>query len=218
MNNNPNEPHGAEDVYPDISAIFNIDDKKAAGQPVEKSTEAPTKNERILTAAEGVKHLPRAEQKKIKKAERKTKREARAKKAKTRVIILLSVVLVALIAALAIWWKITDAKKPVVSVAQAAVQTVERAYSDNGVMFMDGSRLTAALIDNDYDVHYIEKKCRATLTTADGRTAEGEVSAIKEERPNSDLFAGLTAALLGETPEVPVYAVYIAVDDASALQ
>ena len=214
MKKNNENAGGFGDVYPDISAIFDVDGKVAAPSE-EKTPDALKKNERILTSPEGLKHLPKEERKKIQKDARKKKREARVKKAKTRAIIVLSVVLVALIAGLAIWWKITDAKKPVVSVAPVTVETVERAYSGAGVILNEDGRVTAVMIDNDYDVHYIAKKLSAQIVTADKETLPGTVSDIRELRPADALFAGLTSTLLGETPEVPVYAVYITPDDAA---
>ena len=213
MNQNPNEPNGAEDVYPDISAIFNVDEARAAGKPIEKTTDAPKKGDRILTSSEGLKHLPREERKKMKADARKTRRAARMKKAKTRAIIILSVLLVAAIAALAIWLKIADSKKPVVSVARAVVETLDRCYTDDAVILTDGKKTTAVLIDNDYDVHFIEKNCAAEAVAADGTSVPGKVTQIKEEKPGSDQFVWLASSLLGETPEVPFYAVYITLDD-----
>ena len=211
-NNGNAEGSGFGDVYPDISAIFDVDGKVAAPSE-EKKTEGLKKNERILTSSEGLRHLPKAERKKMQKDERKAKRDVRIKKAKTRVIIVLSVALVALIAALAIWWKITDAKKPVVSVAPATVETVERSYAGVGLILSEAGRVTAVMIDNDYDVHYIAKKLSAQVVTAQEVTLDGVVSDIREIRPGEDIFAGLTAALLDDTPEVPVYAVYVTLDD-----
>lgn len=211
-NNGNAEGSGFGDVYPDISAIFDVDGKVAA-QPSEQPADGIKKNERILTSSEGLKHLPKAERKKMQKDARKKKRDVRIKKAKTRAIILLSAVLVVLIAALAIWWKIADNKKPVVSVAPATVETVERSYSGAGLIVNENGHLTAVMIDNDYDVHYIAKKLAAQVVTAKEETLSGAVSDIRELRPGDDIFAGLTAALLGDTPEVPVYAVYITPDD-----
>ena len=211
-NNGNAEGSGFGDVYPDISAIFDVDGKVAA-QPSEKTADGLKKNERILTSSEGLKHLPKAERKKMRKDARKTKRDVRIKKAKTRAIIILSVVLVVLIAALAIWWKIADNKKPVVSVAPATVETVERSYADAGLILTEDGRVTAGMLDNDYDVHYIAKKLNAQIVTAKEETLTGYVSDIREIRPGEDIFAGLTAALLGVTPEVPVYAVYVTLDD-----
>lgn len=213
MNRNPNEPTGAEDVYPDISAIFNVDERRAAGQPVEKSTEAPRRNERILTADEGMKHLPKEDRKKMKAAARKEKRAASFKKAKTRAIIILAVLLTALIAAGVIWLRIAEKKKPEVAIAKATVETVERAYSDTAVIVSDEKGLAAVLIDNDYDVHYIAKNLTAELENAAGAKIPGKVTEIREEKPGTDAFLLLTSALLKETPEVPVYTVRIVPED-----
>ena len=212
MNQDPNETAGAGDVYPDISAIFSVDEKRAAGRPVEKSTEAPGKNERILTSDEGMKHLPKEEQKKMKKDARKERRSAAFKKAKTRAIIILSAALAILIAVGVIMLRIAEKKKPAVSVSKVTVETVERSYSDAAVMLSDGKGFFAVLIDNDYDVHYLSRNQTAELETAAGERIPGRVTEIREEKPGSDTFNALTAALLGEVPEVPVYAVFIAPD------
>ena len=217
MNNDSNEKNGAEDVYPDISRIFNVDERRAAGQPVEKSADAPRKSERILTADEGMKHLPRADRKKMKKDSRKEKRAAAFKKAKTRAIVVLSALLVALIAAGVIWLRIAEKKKPAVAVAKATVETVERAYSDEAVIVSDDKGTFAVLIDNDYDVHYIEKKLRAEVVNAAGATVTGKVDEIREEKPGTDMFTWLATALLGDVPEVPFYAVYLSLDESEQI-
>ncbi|MBQ6065928.1 MAG: hypothetical protein IJK89_03825 [Clostridia bacterium] len=213
MSNTPNENNGVNDVYRDISAIFNIDERKAAGSPVEKTTDAPKKNERILTAPEGMKHLPRDERKKMKKDERREKRAVRLKKAKTRAIIVLSAALAVAVIAGVIRWKIVDAKKPVVAVTRAVVETLDRSYTDSAVISADGKTTVAVLIDNDYDVHFIAKNLRAEVVNAAGATVTGKVTDIKEEKPGADSFTWLASALLGELPEVPFYAVYITLDD-----
>ena len=210
MSNNPNDTNNAGDVLPDISGIFNINDEQASGRTVEKSTETPHRSERILTAEEGVKHLPKPERKKMKKAARKERRAAAFKKAKTRAIIILSAVLVALIAAGVIWLRIAEKKKPAVSVAKVTVETVERAYTDAAVIVSDGKGVFAVMIDNDYDVHYLTKNLTAQLETASGEILSGKVTEIREEKPGTDSFSFLTAALLGAEPEVPVYTVRIA--------
>lgn len=209
MNRNPNEPTGAEDVYPDISSIFNVDESRAAGKPVEKTTEAPRKEARILTAEEGLRHLPKEERKKMKRDARKKRRTETVRRIKTRAIIALSVLLVALVAGLVIWGRISEAKKPGVTVAKAALETVERAYSDTAVILSDGNALSAVLIDNDYDVHYIAKNLPAVLTNGSGAEIPGRVTEIREERPGTDSFSAITAALQGAIPEVPVYTVRI---------
>ena len=213
MNRNPNDKNGAEDVYPDISAIFNVDEKQAAGQPVEKSTESPRKGERILTADEGMKHLPKEQRKQMKADARKQKRTAAFKKAKTRAILVLSALLAVLIAAGVIWLRIEEKKKPEVAVARATVETVERAYSDSAVIVSDESGLAAVLIDNDYDVHYIAKNQKAELENTTGAKIPGRVTEIREEKPGTDAFAYLTSALLGDLPEVPVYTVRVTPED-----
>ena len=202
---------GAADVYPDISAIFDIDDSSLPDQPAEKAA-MPRKGERILTSPDGIKHLPKAEQKKMKAEARKARRAKAMKKAKTRAIVILSVLLVALIAALVIWLKIADDKKPIVAVTPAVVETLKKTYSDKGVITTQGG-VNAILIDNDYDVHAIAKKQNASLITQDGATLTGTVSEIRETRPSEAEFAWLTSALTGSVPEVPVYTVCVAADD-----
>ena len=213
MSNTPNDNNGANDVYQDISAIFDIDDRKVTGRSVEKTADAPKKSERILTAPEGLKHLPKDERKQMKKDERREKRAVRLKKAKTRAIIILSVLLAAAVVAGVIWWKIADAKKPAVAVTRAVVETLDRSYSDSAVISADGKTTVAVLIDNDYDVHFIAKNLKAEVVNAAGATVTGKVTDIKEEKPGTDSFTWLASSLLGELPEVPFYAVYITLDD-----
>ena len=210
-NENP-QGSGFSDVYPDISAIFDVEGK-VAEPPAEKPAAPPKTNERILTAPEGLKHLPKAERKTMQKDARKTKRAIRVNKAKTRAIIILSAVLIVIIAALAIGIRIADSKKPVVSVARATVGTVVRSYADGGVIQDHKGRVSAIIIDNDYDVHFIAKGMKAEISTAEEETLLGAVSDIREIRPGDRGFEELTGALLGTVPEVPVYAVYVMLAD-----
>ncbi len=121
-------------------------------------------------------------------------------------------ILVALVAGLVIWARITEAKKPGVSVSKATVETVERSYSDTALIVLEPKGPVAVLIDNDYDVHYLAKNLPAVIETAAGAEVTGKVTEIREEKPGTDTFAAIVAPLLGEIPEVPVYAVLITPD------
>ena len=207
--------NGIGDVYPDISAIFDIDDKDLSDRPAAKA-EVPRRGERILTSPDGIRHLPKEDQKKLKTAERKEKREKVLKKLKTRVIVILAVVLALLIAALAWWLKKTDEEKPVIALSTVTVETLEKSHADAAVILNDGSP-TAMMIDNDYDVHAIERNRDATVSTEAGATLTGTVMDIREMRPSEERFAWLTSSLLGSVPEVPVYVVSVAVNDPDGL-
>ena len=50
------------------------------------------------------------------------------------------------------------------------------------------------------------------IETAAGAEVTGKVTEIREEKPGTDTFAAIVAPLLGEIPEVPVYAVLITPD------
>ena len=202
---------GIGDVYPDISAIFDIDDNSLKDRSAKKA-EVPRKGERILTSPEGIRHLPKEEQKKLKAAERKEKRAKSLKKAKTRAIIILAVLLAALLAALIIWLKIADDKKPVIAITVAVTETLEKSYSDDALILTEGG-VTAILIDNDYDVHGVAKNRNVSIVTDVGDTLTGTVTEIRETRPSEERFAWLTSSLLGSIPEVPVYAVSVFVND-----
>ena len=201
----------AMDVYPDISAIFDIDEDSIPSVPAEKA-QVPQKGDRILTSPDGIRHLPKAEQKKLKAEERKARRAKTMKKAKTRAIIFLAILLVALIAALVIWLKIEDAKKPLVAVTSAAMETLDKTYTANAVI-TTGNGTKAVLIDNDYDVHALAKGQPATIVTDPENVLSATVSEIREMRPSDERFAWLTTILLGNVPEVPMYTVSLSVED-----
>ena len=148
----------------------------------------------------------------MKRDARKKRRAETLRRVKTRAIIVLSVLLVALVAGLVIWGRITEAKKPEVTVAKATVETVERSHSGTAVIVADGNGVAAVLIDNDYDVHAIARNLPAVLTNSSGAEIPGRVTEIREEKPGTDSFSAITAALQGEIPEVPVYTVRIAPD------
>ena len=209
--NGDRSENGIGDVYPDISAIFDIDDKALSDRPAAKA-EIPRRGERILTSPQGIRHLPKEEQKKLKTAQRKEKREKVLRKLKNRVIVILAVALAVLTAALAWWLKKTDDEKPVIAFSAVTVETLEKSYTDAAVILTDGN-VTAVMIDNDYDVHAITKNRDASVTTEAGATLTGTVTDIREIRPAEGRFDWLTSSLLGSVPEVPVYAVSVAVND-----
>ena len=203
--------------YPDISDIFNIDGSGLPDKPIEKDKSKPRSKEKILTSPEGARFLPKDVRKKMKKDEKKRRRAAAAKKLKTRLIIILSILAAALVAAGIITWKIKDAKKPVVIPSKAAVETIERSHSANAVVFADGRTTTAVFIDNDYDVHFIERNLKAEIKTTSGITVNGTVTDIKEEKPGSVLFRTLSSALLDDVPELSFYTVTVTLDDPEGL-
>ena len=202
--------------YPDISDIFKIDESSLPSNSVVMKNDKKKKikpDERILTAPVDITGLPKEEQKKIRTEQKKQIKEKKRKKLKTRAILILSLIVILLAGLLTLKIVSDYKKKPLITVEKAVTDTISRFCTADATVIKSSVTTQAILIDNDYDVHFIEKKQSAEVTAPDGTVLTGTVSKIQEEKTNGKLFGRLTSALLTETPEVSVYTVYVDVDD-----
>lgn len=209
------EKKNGSDAYPDIAGIFDLDDKMIPDKPI-KTEAAPRelkKDEKILTSPDGYKYLPKEQAKQIRKADKKKKRDAAVKKIKTRAIIVLAAVLVLLAAVIGIKLYTEVSGRPSVTLARASAGAIDRYYESPALIMKDASSVKAVFIDNDYDVHYIERNLGAFVRTEDGAEISGTVGQIKEVRSGASEFSSLAGALLEELPLTSFYAVSIDLTD-----
>lgn len=241
-----------DDFYPDLSGIFNIDEKDIPKVPIKKTENdqsyisqtrkkerqqrperrpaqkrsssdanssvqrrSPQRNssrqpeERVLTAERPERHLSPEERER----RRKLKREKELKKAKTRLILILSAILIVIAGVFAIKGAIANSKKPVVTLEKTVSEPMERSYSSEAAVLKNPFGTYAVLIDNDYDVHYLEKKQQAEVILNEDTVFHGVVDKIQEEDQEGTFFEKIAAALLKEHPETSVYTVYISLSD-----
>lgn len=203
--------------YPDISGLFDIDTEDLPEQLIPKDPASPAIKTRFLTAEEPS-SLSKAEKKaaeKEKKAEIKKKKRSRLRK---RIVITISVLLVFFIAFETISFFVADAKKPVITAQKPVEETISRYYSAKGVTVTEQNRLQIVFIDNDYDVHYIEKGQTVEIKSADSTVISGKVTDIKEQSPDTEYIRTYFSILTGTLPSTPVYAVFITPDSADTLE
>lgn len=201
----------------EFSSIFNIDEASIPDTVIERDPDTPKITEPVLTSDEAQRFLPKDAKKameKEKKAERKQQKKNLRRK---KMIMLLSAAVIFMLTAGIIGFIITDAKTPTVSTEKPVIQTISRYHTENAVSVRLNNQLLIAFIDNDYDVHFIEKGQKTELSTSDGTLIYGTVSDIKEENPESVLIKNHYAVLTGTLPSTSVYAVYIAPTDTQAV-
>lgn len=200
------------DNYPDFSELFRIDDKDIPSEIIEKDPGQKEVKEPILISQEAVKTLPKPQRKAITREQKQKKRRKAANAAKKRIIMIAAAV-IALITAISLISFFADrAKRPEVTYAKAAKETIT-AYAKNiGVTYSNGSSIEAVFIDNDYDVNMISAGQTVEMTTEDSLTVTGIVREIKEEPVGSDIITRYFNILTGTMPATSVYAVYITPD------
>lgn len=215
-----------DDIYPDLSGIFDIDDSDVPKTPIKRPDEKRNSfltdrskhtdnrkksgsDQRILTADLPDRKLSREEL----AERRRKKREQEIRIAKTRLIILLSAILIVIIAAIGIKTAVANSKMPVADIARASVEKMDRTYEARAAILKNPLGTNAVLIDNDYDVHHLEKNQYAEVRKTEGPLFKGTVEKIQEEDRESDYFKKIAALLLKEQPETSVYSVYITIDD-----
>lgn len=208
-----------DELFPDITGIFEIDESSIPNVPISRTDGADTKRPRgrVLTVPEPKRKPTKEEQKREKAETKKKQREEKIRIAKTRAILILSAVVVVLIGTMVIRAVIANSKKPVISVEKAVVDSIERSYSSDAAAVKNPFGTYAVLIDNDYDIHFLEKKQTAEVTLTDGTLLNGTVDKIQEEDQEGSFFDKIANALLGERPETSVYTVYVSVNDPEGL-
>ncbi len=214
MNKNTNH----DDNYPDISGVFDIDEKKIPKEIIKKDPDAPEITNRFLTADEAIRFLPEKEQKQIQKEKKAERKRIRRDKRKVRLIIILSVLLAVLIIAAAAKTGINEAKKPVISFEKPITETISRYSLSKGISVIKDGTMHAVFIDNDYDVHYIETGHKVEITDENGNLINGKVALIQEEAPDSPLMTKYHPLFFETKPSTSSYAVYVSIDTPDALK
>lgn len=208
--NNPNE-------YPDISGIFDIDKDNLPDKLIPKEKTQTELRTRFLTAEEPqekTKAQIKEEAKQQKAQTRKKKRE----KFRKKTVAVISVLLVIFIAFEAISFFVADSKKPVVTAQKPIEETICRYYEAKGITVTAGNSKQIMVIDNDYDVHYIEKGQTVELTAEEINTLNGTVTDIKELSPDNEYIESFAESLTGTLPSTPVYAIFISPENTDAVK
>ncbi len=198
--------------YPDLSGLFQIDDKDIPDKIIKKDPEQKTVKEPILISQEAVNSLPKPARKAITKEKRQKMRDEAIAKAKKRIIIT-GASLVALVVAISlISFFLSNAKRPEVSYEKVQKETVVAYAKNTGVTYNNGSTFEAVFIDNDYDVNFITPGQTVQMTADGDLTVTGIVKEIKEEPVGSDIITKYYNILTGTMPATSVYAVYVTPD------
>lgn len=200
---------------PDISGLFDIDESSIPTEIIEKSPTLGTITTPILTSEEAMRKLPKEARKDIETDNKAKKKRATAKKRKNT-LKKAAIILLALMLGISIIDFIIDrAKMPSVTVDSPVIQTISRYHEAPAVAVNKNNTVFAALIDNDYDLHYIEAGQIVEITLPDSTKTYGKVFEIKEEKPEDELISKNFNVLTGSLPSTPVYAVYVTFNDLS---
>ena len=199
--------------YPDLSGVFDIDDSMIPDKMIERDPDAVKIHEPILTSDAASRYLPDEARKAIEKDKKEKKKQEKRKNRRIKTIIALSSVLAVLLISIITGIVLTDMKTPEVSTQKPVIETISRYHTGNAVTVKEGNSLFAVFIDNDYDVHYIEKGQTVELKTAEGIIAGGTVTDIKELSADSVIIEKYHSMLTSQKPSTSVYAVYISVAD-----
>ena len=214
MNKNTNT--GNE--YPDLSGVFDIDESKIPEELIKKDPNTPEITSRFLTADDAIRHLPEKEQKMILKQRKAARKKIRRDKRRVRLIIILSAVLALLIIAAAARTGLNEAKKPLIAADKPVEQTISRYSVSKGISVSIDGIVYGVFIDNDYDVHFIEKGQTVEITDENGTVTRGRVALIREEAPDSALLSEYHTLLFETKPSTSSYAVYVNLDNGEAIK
>lgn len=197
---------------PDFSKVFNIDSSTLPKELIEKDPDASTKNLGFLSGNE--EETLTQKEKKARAAEEKAeKKKKKINRLKNRLLIILLVIVFVFTAGGIISAVINENKKPVVTIEKPVIQTLSRYTQGNGVCINTGGVPCIVFIDNDYDVHYIEKGQTAEITDENGTVHKGKITDIKEAAPDTDYIKNYYSVLTGDAPSTSVYAVFVTPDD-----
>lgn len=207
MSDNKNE------LYPDISGLFDIDDKDIPEEIIKKDPTIKPAGAPILNSDEALKALPKESRKAITKDKKARKHKAILQKTKKKFIIAIASVIAIILAAGIISFLISESQKPVVKCEKPVTETISLHTDSIGITYSDGQGIQIVFIDNEYDTNNITVGQTAEITSTEIKTT-GTVSLIREEQPDSQVvteyYSGLSADASDEKlPETAVYAVYI---------
>lgn len=199
--NNKNE-------YPDLTGLFDIDSDSLPEELIPKDPESKAVKTPFLTANEP-ENLSKAERKAEEKQKKAEIRKKKINKFRTGLIIALASILVIFTAFEIISYFVEDAKKPVIAEEKPVEQTLSRYRDAKAVSVTLNNRMNVVFIDNDYDVHYIEKGQSVEITDDKGNSIKGTVSDIKEQAPDTAYIKEYHSLLTDTVPSTAVYAVFV---------
>ncbi len=203
-----NEKNRSEE-YPDFSKVFDIDESSIPDKIIEKDPNGPKITNPVLTSEEAQRFLPKETKKALEKEKHAQKKQQKKNKRRIRTIMILSAAVLLFITAGIVNFIIRDAATPSVSVEKPVKETISRYFTETAVTVSRNDSVEAVFVDNDYDVHYIEKGQPVEITISEGTVIGGIVSEIKEEAPDSEFIKEYYTVLTGTAPSTSVYAVYI---------
>lgn len=194
--------------YPDLTGLFDIDSDSLPEELIPKSSDSKGVRTPFLTANDP-KTLSKSEQKAIEKQKKTETRKKKINKFRTGLIIALAAALIIVTAFESISFFVADSKKPVITAEKPVEQTISRYHNAKAVSVTIGNRMTVVFIDNDYDVHYIEKGQPVEITDDKGNIINGTVSDIKEQAPDTAYLKEYNSLLTETEPSTAVYAVFV---------
>lgn len=197
---------------PDLSGLFQIDEKDIPDEIIQKEPVKKTMGESILLTKEAVNTLPKPQRKAINKEKKQKKRTQQINTAKKRIIAIGAAVISLIFIISLISFLADRSKRPEVTFAKVQKETIVAYANNTGVTYSNGSSIEAVFIDNDYDVNFISSGQTVQMTTEDGLTVNGMVKEIREEPVGSDIITKYYNILTGTMPSTSVYAVYVLPD------
>lgn len=186
--------------YPDISGIFDIDENSLPKELMAKEKRKKNRHQKpILISEDREKQMAKEQARQLKEAQKKQKqKEHNRTKIKRISAVVLSIAAVILIAVFSIKGIYTAKNAPAVSVVTAQTGEISTSYMAQALMLLsDNGTLYAAFVDNDFDLHSLQKGQAAIITVADERTFVGQISAISSE----DIGSALTSHIQTMLPD-----------------
>lgn len=204
---------------PDISKVFDIDEKKIPDKIIKKDPESnkPIENP-VLTSDEARKVLPREDRKVLKEEDKKKKKITFTNKVRKNFIIALAVFIAILIAGFVIGGIVKNASIPEITLTTPVVEQITRTFTTEKAITVNSYRGTVAIFfDNAYNEHYLEVGQTVVMINEKGNSVPGKIVDIIPEKPDSPVISRYYELLEGSVPSTEVCTIYILPDDRSML-
>lgn len=187
---------------PDISGIFHIDDSKIPSKVIEKSVEKKGtggNQQSILLRSQSPKEEKKAYEEMSPEAYRrkKSRKKQAQKKLFRQRLILFGIVLILLVAAvLGIRGLILNRNKPTVTTVTVTTDNLTAHFDTQAVIITEEAenaapRTYAVFLDNDIDLHPLQKGQRAQITLDEDTVVSGTLTEIRREESGSELISRL---------------------------
>lgn len=202
---------------PDISGIFDIDEKKIPDKIIKKDPETDKKIDNpILTSDEARKTLPKKDRKVLKKEDRSRNRIRFNKKMKKNLIIALAAAVGIIIAVVFIFGLGKKDDTPEVFVSTPVIEPVSSYYTigaNKAFTVNDHLGKLVAFFENNYDNYNLTTGLSATVTTAKGKTVNGKIVRIDDHAPTDAIVTNYYELIEGKKTSRNICAVYIKLDN-----